>query len=130
MPPSSLRLGTLSSASIIGQSECKTAEEKQQIAENYQRLKAKLRLIEDELIAQLNELKTICLEEAVGFTFNMLILFDLANNWQNAQRSLYDIVARREIASSNQACWNRIQTRRSTDRKFKWGKFMKIEQIC
>jgi hypothetical protein len=101
MPPSSIRLGTLSSTSLVGQSGCVTAEEKQKIAETYQHLKAKLRLIEDELIEQLNELKTICLEEAVSLTCLFINLFNLANNWPNAQRNLYDTIARREITATN-----------------------------
>lgn len=71
MPPSSsLRLGgTISASSLAAQVEI-SAEDKQRITEDYQRLKTKLKSIEDELIAQLNELKSICLEEAVSRSKN------------------------------------------------------------
>jgi hypothetical protein len=66
MPPSSLRLGGTISSSSLAQPECLSAEDKQRITEDYQRLKVKLKAIEDELIDHLNELKVICLEEAVS----------------------------------------------------------------
>ncbi|KAI6175541.1 FERM domain-containing protein 4B [Aphelenchoides bicaudatus] len=63
MPPSSLRIGTLSSTSLSVNKNL-SAEEKQELDKEYKRLKTKLKSIEDELITHLNELKTICLEEA------------------------------------------------------------------
>jgi hypothetical protein len=65
MPPSLVRLGILSSTSLSANKNL-TPEEKQELTEEYKRLKTKLKSIEDELISQLNELKGICLEEAVS----------------------------------------------------------------
>lgn len=124
MPPSSVRLGTLSSTSL-SINKAMSAEEKEQLTQKYHSLKVKLKAIEDELITQLNELKGICLEEAVSlkqFSNQWHIPLFSANNRSNAQGDLHDPSTRRKAPSGHQESWNCIQNRSSNHREFEWGR--------
>lgn len=75
MPPasSSARLICVPSSGSLSMNHQKEGEcagtvdeQKQRLTAEYHRLKAKLKAIEDELLGQLNELKSVCLEEAVS----------------------------------------------------------------